>query len=127
MATKPPDPACGLRRPSPASSSPTAKGDRDTQHAKNKVWAMDLNQEAGLGDVEIEDVTHKEQTKGDNSETLDSTMKLVQPNAWTERTNTLFEEFRCQDDWYVADSDSEDVAAEMREEDDEIDAEEDDP
>ncbi|CAN0904870.1 hypothetical protein LINGRAHAP2_LOCUS23348 [Linum grandiflorum] len=53
--------------------------------------------------------------------------KLVQPNAWTERTNTLFKEFHCQDDWYVADSDSEDVTVEMREEDDEIAAEEDDP
>ncbi|CAN0905673.1 hypothetical protein LINGRAHAP2_LOCUS23805 [Linum grandiflorum] len=54
--------------------------------------------------------------------------KIPKPNAWTKRTNTLFEEFRGQDNWYVADSDSEDVAEAMsREEDDEVNEEDDDP
>ncbi|CAN0830220.1 hypothetical protein LINGRAPRIM_LOCUS3172 [Linum grandiflorum] len=51
----------------------------------------------------------------------------TQPNAWTERVNSLFEEYRGHDEWYVADSDSEDVAEAMREEDDMVDDEEDDP
>ncbi|CAN0861924.1 hypothetical protein LINGRAHAP2_LOCUS8340 [Linum grandiflorum] len=53
--------------------------------------------------------------------------KIPKPNAWTERTNTLFEEFSGQDNWYVADSDSEDVAEAMREEGDEVNEEDDDP
>ncbi|CAN0912774.1 hypothetical protein LINGRAPRIM_LOCUS481, partial [Linum grandiflorum] len=75
----------------------TGKGDRDSQQVKKKV----------------RDYTMKE--------------KPIQPNAWTERTNTLFEEVRDNGDWYVADSDSEDVAESMREEDDELDEEEEDP
>ncbi|CAN0899948.1 hypothetical protein LINGRAHAP2_LOCUS20561 [Linum grandiflorum] len=48
-------------------------------------------------------------------------------NAWTHRNNLLFEEQSKSDEWYVADSDSEDVAATMREEYDELDGDEDDP
>ncbi|CAN0830922.1 hypothetical protein LINGRAHAP2_LOCUS1567 [Linum grandiflorum] len=126
-AQKPPDLVSGARRPLTASSSPTSKGDRDTQQAKKKVRAMDLNQSAGLGDVEIEDVSHEETTQEESKQ--DSPMKetYTQPNAWTERVNSLFEEYRGHDEWYVADSDSEDVAEAMREEDDMVDDEEDDP
>ncbi|CAN1245901.1 hypothetical protein LINGRAPRIM_LOCUS3057 [Linum grandiflorum] len=49
------------------------------------------------------------------------------PNAWTQRFNSLFDEYRNQDGWYVADSDSEDVAEAPREEDDEVNEEEEDP
>ncbi|CAN0858734.1 hypothetical protein LINGRAHAP2_LOCUS7429 [Linum grandiflorum] len=87
----------GLRRPTTASSSPTAKGDRDSQQAKKKVRDSKRNEPTSRA------------------------------NAWVKRTNTLFEEFRGKDEWYVADSDSEDVAAAMREEDDMVDEEEDDP
>ncbi|CAN0886137.1 hypothetical protein LINGRAHAP2_LOCUS15294 [Linum grandiflorum] len=48
---KPPNPMSGLWCPATASSSPTAKGVRDSQQAKKKVRAMDLNQAAGLGEV----------------------------------------------------------------------------
>ncbi|CAN0875334.1 hypothetical protein LINGRAHAP2_LOCUS10770 [Linum grandiflorum] len=85
-APKPPDPISGLRRPPLASSSPTGKGDRDTQQAKKKVRAMNLDRLAGFEDVEIED-----------------------------------------DGWYVSESDSEDVAEALREEDDEVNEEEEDP
>ncbi|CAN0871527.1 hypothetical protein LINGRAHAP2_LOCUS9865 [Linum grandiflorum] len=126
-AQKPPDLVSGARRPLTASSSSTSKGDRDTQQAKKKVRAMDLNQSAGLGDVEIEDVSHEETTQEESKQ--DSPMKetYTQPNAWTKRVNSLFEEYRGHDEWYVADSDSEDVAEAMREEDDMVDDEEDDP
>ncbi|CAN0906480.1 hypothetical protein LINGRAHAP2_LOCUS24283 [Linum grandiflorum] len=51
--------------------------------------------------------------------------KFVQPNAWAEHTTTLFGEFRRHDQWYVADSVSEDVKEESREEDDVVDADDD--
>ncbi|CAN0918489.1 hypothetical protein LINGRAHAP2_LOCUS30895 [Linum grandiflorum] len=88
---KPPDPKGGTRRPQSASSSPSGKGDRDTQHAKKKV---------------------KDTYMADKEEQL---------NVWTQGTRKLFERL---DDWYVADSDSEDVAEMTREEDDELDDEE---
>ncbi|CAN0905075.1 hypothetical protein LINGRAHAP2_LOCUS23458 [Linum grandiflorum] len=49
------------------------------------------------------------------------------PDVWNQRKNFLFEERNTIDDWYVADSDSEDVAEAMREEDDVVDDEEEDP
>ncbi|CAN0912775.1 hypothetical protein LINGRAHAP2_LOCUS27546 [Linum grandiflorum] len=105
----------------------TGKGDRDSQQVKKKVRAMDLNQATGLEDVEIADVMHEETQSGEPDQDYTMKEKPIQPNAWTERTNTLFEEVRDNGDWYVADSDSEDVAESMREEDDELDEEEEDP
>ncbi|CAN0906278.1 hypothetical protein LINGRAHAP2_LOCUS24152 [Linum grandiflorum] len=59
----------------------------------------------------------------------DSSMKNPpeNENVWTQRTNKLFQELSNQDEWYVADSDSEDIASAMREEDDVLDEEEIDP
>ncbi|CAN1245897.1 hypothetical protein LINGRAPRIM_LOCUS3057 [Linum grandiflorum] len=96
-APKPPDPISGLLRPPPTTSSPTGKGDRDTQQAEKKVRDRVMEENAAL------------------------------PNAWTQRFNSLFDEYRNQDGWYVADSDSEDVAEAPREEDDEVNEEEEDP
>ncbi|CAN0826590.1 hypothetical protein LINGRAPRIM_LOCUS2308 [Linum grandiflorum] len=49
------------------------------------------------------------------------------PNAWTQRSNKLFENYHIIDDWYIEDSDSEDVAEATREEDDVFDEETFDP
>ncbi|CAN0845682.1 hypothetical protein LINGRAHAP2_LOCUS4173 [Linum grandiflorum] len=87
----------GLRCPTTTSSSPTAKEE----------------EQDGEVNMDSHDSMRNEPTS--------------RPNAWVERTNTLFEEFRGKDEWYVADSDSKDVAAAMREEDDMVDEEEDDP
>ncbi|CAN0837796.1 hypothetical protein LINGRAHAP2_LOCUS1903 [Linum grandiflorum] len=59
-APKPPYPVSGSRRPTSASSSPTGKGDRESQHDKKRVRAMKLDQA-----VRIEDVKHDETQSGE--------------------------------------------------------------
>ncbi|CAN0906575.1 hypothetical protein LINGRAHAP2_LOCUS24338 [Linum grandiflorum] len=88
---------------------------------------MNLNHPAGFEDVLVEDVTHEEAMDKDQLNDSQMHENIPKPNTWTERTNTLFEKFRGQDNWYVADSGSEDVAEAMREEDDEVNEEDDDP
>ncbi|CAN0846263.1 hypothetical protein LINGRAHAP2_LOCUS4370 [Linum grandiflorum] len=100
-------------------SSPSANGDRDAPHVKKKVRAMDLNQDQGMDEVILEDITNSEETSKSDP--------VPPPNAWTQRSNRLFENFRYDDEWYIADSDSEDVAEAMREEDDVFDEETYDP
>ncbi|CAN0840031.1 hypothetical protein LINGRAHAP2_LOCUS2722 [Linum grandiflorum] len=119
---KPPEQTSGTRRHQLASSSPSSKGDRDTQHAKKKVRAMDLNQPEGMEGVLIGDTTNMATTEEINMD--DSYMKNPpeNENVWTQRTNKLFHELSNQDEWYVADS--EDIASAMREEDDVLDEEE---
>ncbi|CAN0929669.1 Callose synthase 5 [Linum grandiflorum] len=93
-APKPPYPVSGIRRPPLVSSSPTTKGDRDAQQVKKKVRPVDLNQSAGFVDVEIEDVTH-EDTETENSDQANLMKETpCKANAWTERCNKLFEEYR---------------------------------
>ncbi|CAN0838663.1 hypothetical protein LINGRAHAP2_LOCUS2281 [Linum grandiflorum] len=127
LRPKPPEQTSGTRRHQLASSSPSGKGDRDTQHAKKKVRAMDLNQPEGMEGVSIGDTTNMATTEEINMD--DSSMKNPpeNENVWTQRTNKLFQELSKQDEWYVADSDSEDIASAMREEDDVLDEEEIDP
>ncbi|CAN0917328.1 hypothetical protein LINGRAHAP2_LOCUS30230 [Linum grandiflorum] len=122
---KPPDPVSGSRRPLPSSSSPSAKDDSDTQQAKKKVRPLDFQPLSPIQDVDIEDVS----TQDISSEQIptDTPMKGTIPNARTERRNFLLEENTPSDDWYVAESDSEDVAADMREEDDMLDEDDNDP
>ncbi|CAN0926247.1 hypothetical protein LINGRAHAP2_LOCUS35235 [Linum grandiflorum] len=55
------------------------------------------------------------------------TTPLAPHNAWTRGKKNLFKENNRKEEWYVTDSDSEDVAENMREEDDEFNEEEDDP
>ncbi|CAN0876114.1 hypothetical protein LINGRAHAP2_LOCUS11117 [Linum grandiflorum] len=55
----PPETIGGARRPSQVTSSPKAKGDRESQQAKKQVRSMDLNSSAGLEEVMVEDVTHE--------------------------------------------------------------------
>ncbi|CAN0838468.1 hypothetical protein LINGRAHAP2_LOCUS2168 [Linum grandiflorum] len=55
-APRPLDLLSGARRPSTGSSSPNAKEDCDSQQAKKKVRAMDLQQPNWTEDVIVEDV-----------------------------------------------------------------------
>ncbi|CAN0906325.1 hypothetical protein LINGRAHAP2_LOCUS24182 [Linum grandiflorum] len=99
MAPKPHDPTSGVRRPTTTTSSPSAKGDRETQHAKKRVKAMDLSKSAGLEipvtgsglDVELETEDGYE----------DSAMpdKPAAGNVWTKGSHQLFAR---SDEWYVA-------------------------
>ncbi|CAN0919977.1 hypothetical protein LINGRAHAP2_LOCUS31768 [Linum grandiflorum] len=135
---KPPDPTSGARRASQAISPPSAKSDNASQHAKKKARVMNLNQSAGLDDVInvaataeevtvedviIEDVTHENDLSGNFTDDFAEPMRTAEPNAWNQGTTKLFNRLY---EWYVTDSDSEDVAESMREEDDMMD-EEDDP
>ncbi|CAN0912347.1 hypothetical protein LINGRAPRIM_LOCUS721 [Linum grandiflorum] len=106
-ALKPPDPISGLHRPPLASSSPSGKGDRDTQQEKKCHTRGDAEGGCFPG-----------QTYGRG---------FGPPNAWNQRINLLFDEHRTQDGWYVADSHSEDVAEAQREEDGEVNKDEEDP
>ncbi|CAN0898841.1 hypothetical protein LINGRAHAP2_LOCUS19938 [Linum grandiflorum] len=133
---KPPEAITGARRPSQGTSSPKAKGDRESQQAKKKVPSMDLNSSAGLEEVMMEDVTHEETMEDTASETQNheptqagstgNKEKLTEqhsiPNAWTSVTQCLFGR---HEKWYIADSDSEDVAESSKEEDDELDDDDD--
>ncbi|CAN0908379.1 hypothetical protein LINGRAHAP2_LOCUS25255 [Linum grandiflorum] len=78
-------------------SSPSAKGERDSQQAKKRIKALNLNKSHEPNRAE---------------------------NVWTKGTENLF---RRVDDWYVADSDSEDVATAMLEDDEETELDDDDP
>ncbi|CAN0904019.1 hypothetical protein LINGRAHAP2_LOCUS22843 [Linum grandiflorum] len=113
---KPPDPKGGTRRPQSASSSPSGKGDRDTQHVKKKVKAINLAPKSASEETNMEELvaeTSNEDTYMDDKE--------EQRNVWSQGTRKLFKR---SDVWYVSDSDSEDVDEMTREEDDELDDEE---
>ncbi|CAN1247170.1 hypothetical protein LINGRAPRIM_LOCUS3375 [Linum grandiflorum] len=71
---------------------------------------MDLNQAVNMEEIVIEDLTHTEVPAGAiHVETMNETG--VTSNTWNQRLNTLFEDDRHEDDWYIAESDSEDVAS----------------
>ncbi|CAN0830868.1 hypothetical protein LINGRAPRIM_LOCUS3396 [Linum grandiflorum] len=71
---------------------------------------MDLNQAVNMEEVVIGNLTHTEVLAGEiHVETMNKTG--VTSNMWTQRLNTLFEDDRREDDWYIAESDSEDVAS----------------
>ncbi|CAN0918877.1 hypothetical protein LINGRAHAP2_LOCUS31136 [Linum grandiflorum] len=126
-AVKEPDPLSGTRRPLPTSNSLSAGDERETQHANKKVRPLDLNPPQHMEEVTVEDVTDEENTqKSPSHEVLMEDAGTI-PNAWTQCSNKLFEEFRFNDGWYIADSDYEDVADSMREEDDYLDDETCDP
>ncbi|CAN0838537.1 hypothetical protein LINGRAHAP2_LOCUS2209 [Linum grandiflorum] len=111
---KEPDQLSGVRRPTSASSSPSAKGDRDAQHARKKVREV-------FDEVLVEDVTEDVQQENDTCED-DPMVDFGCPNnVWTQTTNHLFGKGPSLDDWYIAHSDSEDVSDAMRKEDDMLD------
>ncbi|CAN0905344.1 hypothetical protein LINGRAHAP2_LOCUS23606 [Linum grandiflorum] len=66
-----------------------------------------------MKDVTIEDVPYEETAQTEPMEETES-----RPNAWTQRSNRLFEQSYLADEWYIEDLDSEDMAETMREEDD---------
>ncbi|CAN1239300.1 hypothetical protein LINGRAPRIM_LOCUS2322 [Linum grandiflorum] len=69
-----------------------------------------------MEDVTIEDVSYEE-----NAQTEPMEETELRPNVWTQRSNRLFENSCLADEWYIEDSDSEDVVETMREEDDVLD------
>ncbi|CAN0858702.1 hypothetical protein LINGRAHAP2_LOCUS7412 [Linum grandiflorum] len=100
----------------------------DTQHIKKKVRSLNIQADHRINDVEIEDVTHQESNlEGMNTEEIIKEHPTPAANAWNQRCNAMFEAMETGDDWYVADSDSEDVAEATREEDDTLDDDEEDP
>ncbi|CAL1393555.1 unnamed protein product [Linum trigynum] len=106
----PQDLLSGQRRPPFASSSPNPKGDKEAQHAKKKAKPTTtiLATEAFAEDVTME--AEAEQMRTSPTHTLLS-------SAWTHgmrAARRLFGEDARTEEWYVADSDSEDVAATMR-------------
>ncbi|CAN0928868.1 hypothetical protein LINGRAHAP2_LOCUS36719 [Linum grandiflorum] len=118
--SKEPSSISGTRRPASVSSSASAKDDREIHQAKKKARPLDINQSVNMDDVVIEDVTNTETPAG----TLhDEAMKenMIPRNAWSKRLNSLFVDNQNEEEWYIAESDSEDVAMSMREEDDEFD------
>ncbi|CAN0901138.1 hypothetical protein LINGRAHAP2_LOCUS21245 [Linum grandiflorum] len=130
---KPPDPVSGVRRPAQTSSSPNSKSDKASHPAAKKVRAMTFTkpigteesivQEVEVEDVLVEDVTYEDDLMKDPVENNKQSKAPPVPNAWTNDAAKLFDR---SEEWYVADSDSEDVAESMREEDDMMD-EDDDP
>ncbi|CAL1378439.1 unnamed protein product [Linum trigynum] len=107
----PPDNLVGHRRPPSASSSPNPKGDREAQQSKKraKQTAERIHVESD-SDAVLEDAPEMKDKRNDSGSPPAS--------AWTSGTGAarrLFSEFFNPDEWYVADSDSEDVAAAIRE------------
>ncbi|CAN0839249.1 hypothetical protein LINGRAHAP2_LOCUS2524 [Linum grandiflorum] len=121
MAPKPPDPLSGVCRPPSGSSSLKAKCGGDSQQVRKKARAMDMNCRSETEDVVIEDVP--ENNPGfEASSDQEMSDRLETGNPWNQGARQFFERTK---DWYVADSDSEDVAADLREEDDDFDDDED--
>ncbi|CAN0905865.1 hypothetical protein LINGRAHAP2_LOCUS23904 [Linum grandiflorum] len=100
---KEPDSISDIRQPSPASSSPSAKGYREAQHAKKRVQQLDLNPPKHMEGVTVEDVTHEETMEENDNRANPMTDAESRPNVWTQISNKLFENYRFQDDWYIAD------------------------
>ncbi|CAN0917279.1 hypothetical protein LINGRAHAP2_LOCUS30196 [Linum grandiflorum] len=123
MAPKPPDPLSGLRRPSPASPSSPPLKDKESFQANKKVKSMNPVKSIG---VDENTAIQQPKLKVPSEQPLeDQTMPdaPIGRNFWTEGSHHLFGR---TDNWYIAESDSEDVAETMRDEDDEIEDEDDD-
>ncbi|CAL1370838.1 unnamed protein product [Linum trigynum] len=101
----------GQRRSPSASSSPNPKGDREAQQSKKRVkQTVQGVQIESDSDVILEDVATTEEQR-----TRSGTPPPSVWNAGTGVARRLFSDFLKTDEWYVADSDSEDVAEAMRE------------
>ncbi|CAL1368213.1 unnamed protein product [Linum trigynum] len=139
---KPPDPTAGVRRPPELSSSPDGKKAKEAQHPKKWFRGLEFQEEnQDMDEVIIEDLTETEEDTDpipqsgtpppqannfpDNSQ---APKPASRPMAWGEGRRKLFSEAVQEVEWYVADSDSEDVDEGMREDDrDEATMEEDNP
>ncbi|CAL1370301.1 unnamed protein product [Linum trigynum] len=112
----------GQRRPPTDSSSPNPKGDREAQQTKKRAKptvAVDISDD-NPNDVHMEPVANLP---------ISPTNHSPKVSAWSHgmgATHRLFGDFAKTDEWYVADSDSEDVAAGMREDGREAEPEEED-
>ncbi|CAL1407316.1 unnamed protein product [Linum trigynum] len=100
----------GQRRLPSTMSSPNPKGDRETQQSKKRAKSTtpSIHPEE-LEDVEILDVRDKEMVRN----ALNNPEKLACTSG-TGAARRLFSYVIKTDVWYVADSDSEDVAEAMR-------------
>ncbi|CAN0918880.1 hypothetical protein LINGRAHAP2_LOCUS31138 [Linum grandiflorum] len=129
MAPKPPDLLSGVRRSASLSLSPPGKGDKESQHDKKRIKPLNFAKKSGLEDVPI-DQNADETTTKENSSPKQAAEDHAMPdppqlhNAWTEGSQHLFGR---PEGWYVADSDSEDIAETIREKDECQDDEEEDP
>ncbi|CAN0903024.1 hypothetical protein LINGRAHAP2_LOCUS22333 [Linum grandiflorum] len=109
--------------------SPSGKGDKESQHDKKRIKPLNFATKSGLEDVPI-DQNADETTAKENSSPKQAAEDHAMPdppqlhNAWTEGSRHLFGR---PEGWYVADSDSEDIAEIIREEDECHDDEEEDP
>ncbi|CAL1379358.1 unnamed protein product [Linum trigynum] len=112
----------GQRRPPTDSSSPNPKGDREAQQTKKRAKptvAVDISVE-NPNDINMEPAANVLTPPATQSPKV---------SAWSHgmgATRRLFGDFAKTDEWNVADSDSEDVAATMREDGREAEPEEED-
>ncbi|CAL1396415.1 unnamed protein product [Linum trigynum] len=101
----------GIRRPSPVTSSPNAKGDKETQQPKKKAKHM-------VDNPLFREEQMAEDTLSPIKEPMGSPIRKHHEAAWTGGVSRkLFGNVRPEDEWYIAESDSEDIAEAMREDD----------
>ncbi|CAI0446262.1 unnamed protein product [Linum tenue] len=119
-ASRPPDQTTGARRTAMGSSSPDGKSEKETVQAKKKVRPLNLDTKERSAPVV--------QTAAMDTETTETTQQEIPINeqkhnfsAWNNGTTGLFKGAHMDEGWYVAESDSEDVANQEREEDYELD------
>ncbi|CAL1381667.1 unnamed protein product [Linum trigynum] len=130
---KPPDPTAGIRRPPEVSSSPDGKKAQEEQHPKKRVRPLSFTGDSSpMDEVIVEDITLEEQQEThrtmsprtmepENQPNMEKEPPAppTKPSAWGEGRKKLFSEAVKEVEWYVAKSDSEDIAEAMREEDNE--------
>ncbi|CAL1396093.1 unnamed protein product [Linum trigynum] len=128
---KPPDPTAGTRRPLEVSSLSDGKKDSDSIHQKERVRLLTLTDDNTMMDeVMVEDIIEEElnhssmpetTTEGGRVRNLLEQGPKPQPKsvAWGMESKKLFSEAVREESWYVADSDYEDVAEAIREDDNE--------
>ncbi|CAI0374832.1 unnamed protein product [Linum tenue] len=118
-ASRPPDPNGGQRRSPVMSSSPNGRDEKEAQHPKKKAKNVRENP-TYEPDPMMEDSTTVQQPR--ETENVDGS-QAVSPrsapqSAWGAGTKKkLFSDMLTEDSWYVADSDSEDVAMALKEDD----------
>ncbi|CAL1407417.1 unnamed protein product [Linum trigynum] len=105
-----PDFIAGQHCPPPASSSPNPKGDREAQQSKKRAKpTIPTNDVESAADGMTVDVEMGEKQYSQSSP------KLAAWSSGMEAARRLFSDLLRPDAWYIADSDSEDVAAGIRE------------
>ncbi|CAL1411702.1 unnamed protein product [Linum trigynum] len=104
------DPTAGVRCPPPVTSSPNSKRDRETRQPKKK--AKHMRDKPLFGE---EDTTTPMYAPMEEADIIPA--KATSESVWEGGSRKLFSNLHQNDEWYVAESDSEDVAASMKEDD----------